>query len=73
MEVIDEEGRITKQSSKHLIPKGLSKEDITNLIDLNPINDAEILNILRLRYTKKNIFTNSGNTLIVMNPFEEID
>jgi myosin heavy subunit len=47
---------------------------IEDVVDIEPLNDAEILRNLELRYKANLIYTNIGNTLLVCNPFtREID
>lgn len=45
----------------------IDKEDITLLEDISIV---DLLNNLKNRYEKKHIFSNIGNELIVVNPYE---
>lgn len=43
-----------------------------DMVSMNVLNDAEILNNVRLRFSKDLIFSYIGPTLIVMNPYKLI-
>lgn len=45
---------------------------MSNLVDLEFINDAEILYQLEERFRQRNIFTFIGSNLLVINPYELI-
>lgn len=48
----------------------LPKEGYSDMVDMNILNDAELLNNVHLRYAQDNIFTYVGPTLLVVNPFK---
>jgi myosin heavy subunit len=43
------------------------------MAEVEDINEIDLLNNIRNRYIRKQIFTNVGTTLIVINPFEHIE
>lgn len=43
-----------------------------DMVSMNVLNDAEILNNVQSRFKKDNIFSYIGPTLIVMNPYKLI-
>lgn len=42
---------------------------IDDVVNIEPLNDAELLRNLKLRYEKDLIYTNCGPTLLICNPF----
>jgi len=46
---------------------------VSNLADLEYINDAEILYQLEERFRQRNIFTFIGSNLLVINPYELVE
>ncbi|KAL4429083.1 hypothetical protein ABPG74_022169 [Tetrahymena malaccensis] len=49
------------------------KEGFPDMVSMNVLNEAEILNNVWLRYSKDLIFSYIGPTLIVMNPYKNIE
>ena len=45
---------------------------LDDLVDIDPLNDAELLRCLEMRYEKDEIFCFCGPTLIATNPYKEI-
>lgn len=49
-----------------------SLESIENLVELPLLNEAELLQSVRLRFLRLEIFSYIGNTLLIVNPLEDI-
>ena len=50
------------------------KEDgYEDMVNMENLNEAELLHNIKLRFIKGNIFTYIGPTLLVMNPYKEIE
>ncbi|KAI7868484.1 P-loop containing nucleoside triphosphate hydrolase protein [Spinellus fusiger] len=47
-------------------------EDIDDLTDLSYLNEPSVLNTIRIRYQRQNIYTYSGIVLIAANPFARV-
>ena len=45
---------------------------IDDLCNIDPLNDAEILLLLRMRYEKNLIYVNCGPTMLMTNPYKDI-
>jgi myosin heavy subunit len=45
---------------------------IDDLCDIDPLNDAEILQLLKMRYDKNLIYVNCGPTMLMTNPYKDI-
>lgn len=43
------------------------------MVNMQILNEAEILNNIRERYSVDNIFTYIGPTLVVMNPYKKLE
>lgn len=48
-------------------------DDVDDLTNLSHLNEASVLNSVKIRYANKRIYTYSGIVLIAMNPFESVD
>lgn len=47
-------------------------KELEDLVDVDPLNDAELLRCLELRYRSDNVYCNCGPTLLAMNPYKSI-
>lgn len=47
--------------------------NVNDMAAVEDINEVDLLNNLKNRFFQKNIFTNVGPTLIVMNPYQKIE
>lgn len=45
---------------------------VDNLVNLPILNEAELLNSLKLRFMKDKIFSYVGYTLLIVNPFRDL-
>jgi myosin heavy subunit len=59
------------QQQNHLRLKS-SDESYEDMVDMPILNEPEILHNLKVRFTLKRIYTRIGPTLIILNPYEEI-
>jgi myosin-5 len=65
-------GDLTEHNKK--LPQLRNLDDtVDDLTTLSHLNEPSVLNSVRLRYSKKKIYTFSGVVLIAINPFEKID
>jgi myosin V len=48
------------------------QDDIDNLLNLSIATQENILTVLKKRYEKNKIYTNSGNLLLAVNPYQEL-
>ena len=46
---------------------------VNDMATVEDINEVDLLNNLKNRFLQKQIFTNVGPTLIIMNPYQIID
>jgi len=71
---VDREGYVVKLSgeeTKHLLHMDdQSNESIANMIELRDLNEASILQNLRLRFSRNEIYTYVGTILVAVNPFK---
>jgi myosin heavy subunit len=63
-----ETSQILQASDPKKFPNGFD-----DMVDMEILNEAEVLNNVRLRYESGRIFTYVGSTLLVVNPFQTID
>lgn len=65
------QSRISKhliyQKNKEVLPRGWD-----DMVSMNVLNDAEILQNIKRRFSQDEIFTYIGPTLVVMNPYKLI-
>lgn len=47
--------------------------NVNDMAAVEDINEVDLLNNLKNRFIKKNIFTNVGPTLIIINPYQKIE
>lgn len=47
--------------------------NVNDMAAIDDINEVDLLNNIRNRFFQKNIQTNVGPTLIIMNPYEYLD
>jgi myosin V len=48
-------------------------DNVNNLIDIPHLNEPSILNASELRYSNDDIYTYTGNILLAINPFKQLD
>ena len=60
---------------KHIYPRtdDEKRRDQDDLVNLDNLNDAELLENLRIRFLKDITQTYVGPTLLVVNPYKKID
>jgi myosin heavy subunit len=61
-----------KVRGDRLMEKNPDPRIIDDLCNIDPLNDAEILQLLRMRYEKNMIYVNCGPTMIMTNPYKDI-
>ena len=47
--------------------------NVNDMASVEDINEIDLLNNLKNRFNNKNIFTNVGPTLIIINPYQMVD
>jgi myosin heavy subunit len=45
---------------------------LDDLVDIDPLNDAELLQVLKMRYLAEMIYVNCGPTMLMTNPYKGI-
>ena len=63
----------TKFRADRLLEKNPDEKLIDDLVNIEPLNDAELLVMLKRRFDKDMIYVNCGPTLIMTNPYKRID
>lgn len=48
------------------------KIDVDDMLKIAEVNNMDLFNNLKNRFFRNAIFTNVGNTLIIMNPYKDI-
>lgn len=48
-------------------------DDVSDLTNLSHLNEASVLNSVKIRYAKREIYTYSGIVLVAVNPFDNIE
>lgn len=46
--------------------------EVEDVVVLSELNEDIIVRVLRLRYAERNIYTNAGNVLMAINPFDQV-
>ena len=73
--IIDEDNNLYEEDLNNieLRNKNLEDDDLSDLINLNHLNEPSMLNALKIRYNSDVIYTMTGPILIAINPFKNIN
>ena len=66
--------KLTPDQTKLCVPMDIqSLSGVANLVELKQLNEASILESLRLRFKQDQIYTSIGSILVSVNPFKMLD
>ncbi|KAH8092768.1 hypothetical protein JL720_4931 [Aureococcus anophagefferens] len=69
------DGRVTTQREASEVEAASSRalDGVDDMVQLDELTEATVLSTLRVRYRRKDIYTNVGGILIAVNPYETLE